>query len=121
MLQVDVLSLLRLPLFCQTSRNSIRMASKVQLDLDHSKLNVGVYNGMAMPQCYETAEEHVPKLKAMEIRDDDIMLCSFPKSGERGERERMCVCLWVGGGGILLFSNPRHREYVSTSFHVSLS
>ena len=88
MLQVDVLSLLRLPLFCQTSRNSIRMASKVQLDLDHSKLNVGVYNGMAMPQCYETAEEHVPKLKAMEIRDDDIMLCSFPKSGERGERER---------------------------------
>ena len=59
------------------------MASKVQLDLDHSKLSMGFYNGMVMPQCYETVEEHLPKIKAMEIRDDDIMLCSFPKSGER--------------------------------------
>ena len=64
------------------------MASKVQLDLDHSKLSMGFYNGMVMPQCYETVEEHLPKVKAMEIRDDDVMLCSFPKSGERG----------VGGG-----------------------
>ena len=75
------------------------MASKVQLDLvDHSKLSMGFYNGMVMPQCYETVEEHLPKIKAMEIRDDDIMLCSFPKSGER-ERDRGCVC--VGGGGEL--------------------
>ena len=58
------------------------MASKVQLDLD-SKLSMGFHNGMVMPQCYETVEEHLHKIKAMEIRDDDIMLCSFPKSGER--------------------------------------
>ena len=60
------------------------MASKVQLDLDHSKMNSSFFNGISMPQCYETVEEHLPKVKAMEIRDDDVMLCSFPKSGERG-------------------------------------
>ena len=64
------------------------MASKVQLDLDHGKINMSFFNGMVLPQCYETVEEHLPKVKAMEIRDDDVMLCSFPKSGERG----------VGGG-----------------------
>ena len=71
------------------------MASKVQLDLDYGKINLSFFNGMVMPQCYETVEEHLPKVKAMEIRDDDVMLCSFPKSGEGG---------WVGGGRLTSLS-----------------
>ena len=63
------------------------MASQMQLDFDRSKISMGFYNGMVMPQSYETVEEHLRKIKAMEIRDDDFLLCSFPKSGER-ERER---------------------------------
>ena len=55
----------------------------MQLDFDRSKISTGFYNGMVMPQCYEKAEEQLPKMKAMEIRDDDFLLCSFPKSGER--------------------------------------
>ena len=71
------------------------MASKMQLDFDRSKISTGFYNGMVMPQCYEKAEEQLPKMKAMEIRDDDFLLCSFPKSGERErerERERVGEC-----------------------------
>ncbi|XP_076434753.1 sulfotransferase 1A1-like [Babylonia areolata] len=57
------------------------MASKVQLDLDHSKMKQGHHNGLLMPECYESLADHLPKLKAMEIREDDVLLCSFPKSG----------------------------------------
>ena len=101
------------------------MASKVQLDLDHSKMNMGFYNGMVMPQCYETAEEHLPKIKAMEIRDDDVMLCSFPKSGEReGGGGVPFLKSRKSGAGAILFSQvprkkgsrERERESIRTYF-----
>ena len=103
------------------------MASKVQLDLDHRKMNTGFFNGMVMPQCYETAEEHLPKIKAMEIRDDDVMLCSFPKSGERegGGGGVPFLKSRKSGAGAILFSQvsrkkeSRERERERAFAHIS--
>ena len=58
------------------------MASKVQLDIDLSKMKCGIYEGMKMTEVYEPIAEHLPKVKDMEIRDDDILLCSYPNSGK---------------------------------------
>ncbi|XP_076434547.1 sulfotransferase 1C2-like [Babylonia areolata] len=58
------------------------MASDEFLALDISKTRKAVYEGTLLPeQDYEPVSIHMPKVKAMEIRDDDIILCSFPKSG----------------------------------------
>ena len=58
------------------------MASKVQLDLDYTKLTIGKHEDVSLPQVYETASEHLVKLQDMDIREDDVLLCSYPKSGD---------------------------------------
>nr|KAG5694303.1 hypothetical protein BaRGS_032021 [Batillaria attramentaria] len=51
------------------------------LPLDVQLMKPGSYMGMIIPECYEPVSEHLPKVKAMPIRDDDVVLCSYPKSG----------------------------------------
>ncbi|KAL8578779.1 hypothetical protein ACOMHN_045767 [Nucella lapillus] len=58
------------------------MASKVQLDLNSKhKASIGEFNGMVMLELFEPVADHLRKIRAMEIRDDDVLLCSYPKSG----------------------------------------
>ena len=57
------------------------------MDIDISKIKYGIYKGMNMPEIYEPVAEHLPKVKDMEIRDEDILLCSYPKSGEAEQKQ----------------------------------
>ncbi|KAK7088565.1 sulfotransferase 1B1-like [Littorina saxatilis] len=57
------------------------MANKMKLELEHSKLKPAIHNGLAMTECYEPLADHLEKVKAMQLRNDDVLLCSFPKSG----------------------------------------
>ncbi|KAK7088409.1 amine sulfotransferase-like [Littorina saxatilis] len=49
--------------------------------MDPNQLEFVVYKGMMMPQLSEPIEVHVPKVKNFQLRDSDVLLCSYPKSG----------------------------------------
>ncbi|KAL8578780.1 hypothetical protein ACOMHN_045768 [Nucella lapillus] len=58
-----------------------RMTTNDILELDHSKLTMAVHEGMLLPEYQEPISEHLTKIKAMDIRDNDILLFSFSNSG----------------------------------------
>ncbi|KAK7088571.1 hypothetical protein V1264_022477 [Littorina saxatilis] len=49
--------------------------------MDYSKCRSVDHEGTRLPEAYESLAVHLPKIKAMEIWDDDVMLCCYPKSG----------------------------------------
>lgn len=71
-------------LFIQTSGAQLfkEMATRLKLEMDYSKCRSVDHEGTRLPEAYESLAVHLPKIKAMEIWDDDVMLCCYPKSGE---------------------------------------
>lgn len=51
------------------------------LPLDHQQMRLGFWDGISMPEIYESVSDHLPKVKAMEVKDGDVFLCPYPKSG----------------------------------------
>ncbi|XP_070205333.1 amine sulfotransferase-like [Littorina saxatilis] len=49
--------------------------------LDPTKLKMAPYRGMMMAYMFEPLEVHLPKVKNLQLRDSDVLLCTYPKSG----------------------------------------
>ncbi|XP_076472884.1 sulfotransferase 1 family member D1-like [Babylonia areolata] len=49
--------------------------------VDPTAVKMVMYEGMMMLEAFESIEVQVPNVKAMELREDDILLCSYPKTG----------------------------------------
>ena len=54
------------------------------IKLEHSNTGMSRVDGILLLENVEPASVHLPKIKALEIRDDDVMLCSYVKSGKHG-------------------------------------
>ncbi|KAK7088377.1 amine sulfotransferase-like [Littorina saxatilis] len=55
--------------------------SEIPTRIDPTKIKMVPYNGMMMPQTYEHPEVYLPKVKNLQLRDSDVMLSTYPKSG----------------------------------------
>ena len=45
------------------------------------KIHMAQFQGMMMPEVFEPIATHVQKVADLKLREDDIMLCTYPKSG----------------------------------------
>ena len=50
-------------------------------DCDHQKFSLWVDNGHYFPQFMASTPNHLKELRSWETRDDDVLVCAYPKSG----------------------------------------